>query len=101
MSNWFYVGLAYGVTYLGLMGYTIHLIRQRRGAEGRGEQQRRPRGTGDLQERPAVQLPGHAPAPGCSPTGLSARRTAWVFASVAQDAVQATPALRSARSPTT
>ena len=33
MSNWFYVGLAYGVTYLGLIGYTIHLIRQRRGAE--------------------------------------------------------------------
>jgi heme exporter protein D len=33
MSNWFYVGLAYGVTYVGLIGYTIHLIRVRRRAE--------------------------------------------------------------------
>ena len=33
MSNWFYVGMAYGVTYLGLIGYTIHMIRQRRAAE--------------------------------------------------------------------
>jgi heme exporter protein D len=27
MSNWFYVGMAYGVTYVGLIGYTIHLLR--------------------------------------------------------------------------
>jgi CcmD family protein len=33
MSNWFYVGLAYGVTYLGLFGYTIHLIRRRARAQ--------------------------------------------------------------------
>lgn len=32
MSNWFYVGLAYGVTYLGLLGYTIHLVRRHRSA---------------------------------------------------------------------
>lgn len=33
MSNWFYVGLAYGVTYLALIGYTIHVIRARARAE--------------------------------------------------------------------
>jgi heme exporter protein CcmD len=33
MSNWFYVGLAYGVTYAALIGYTIHVIRQRSRAE--------------------------------------------------------------------
>jgi CcmD family protein len=33
MSNWFYVGMAYGVTYLALIGYTVHLIRRRRAAE--------------------------------------------------------------------
>jgi heme exporter protein D len=33
MSNWFYVGLAYGVTYLALIGYTIHLVRLRGRAE--------------------------------------------------------------------
>lgn len=33
MSNWFYVGLAYGVTYAALIGYTIHLVRQRGRAE--------------------------------------------------------------------
>lgn len=27
MSNWFYVGLAYGVTYVVLIGYTIFLMR--------------------------------------------------------------------------
>jgi CcmD family protein len=43
MSNWFYVGLAYGVTYLGLMGYTISLIRKhnRAAAALRSEPQRR------------------------------------------------------------
>jgi CcmD family protein len=33
MSNWFYVGLAYGVTYLGLIGYLVHLIRRRSAAQ--------------------------------------------------------------------
>ena len=33
MSNWFYVGLAYGVTYLALIGYTVQLIRRRARAE--------------------------------------------------------------------
>jgi CcmD family protein len=33
MSNWFYVGLAYGVTYVGLIGYLVHLIRRRGAAE--------------------------------------------------------------------
>jgi CcmD family protein len=33
MSNWFYVGLAYGVTYLGLIGYLVQLIRRRSAAE--------------------------------------------------------------------
>ena len=29
MSEWTYVGMAYGVTYLALLGYTIHLLRRR------------------------------------------------------------------------
>lgn len=29
MSNWIYVGLAYGVTYIVLTGYTIYLVRAR------------------------------------------------------------------------
>ena len=33
MSNWFYVGLAYGVTYGALLVYTVTLIRKRRRAE--------------------------------------------------------------------
>ena len=33
MSNWFYVGLAYGVTYVALLGYTISLVRRRARAE--------------------------------------------------------------------
>ncbi len=33
MSNWFYVGLAYGVTYLALIGYTVQLIRRRTRAQ--------------------------------------------------------------------
>ena len=33
MSNWFYIGLAYGVTYLALLGYTVHLIRRRMRAQ--------------------------------------------------------------------
>ena len=43
MSNWFYVGMAYGLTYLALIGYTIHLIRLRRRAEEalRGDPYRR------------------------------------------------------------
>lgn len=43
MSNWFYVGLAYGVTYAALIGYTIHLVRRHsRAAESlRAEPQRR------------------------------------------------------------
>ena len=43
MSNWFYVGFAYGVTYLGLFGYFIHLARKRAQAEAalRGDIHRR------------------------------------------------------------
>ena len=43
MSNWFYVGLAYGVTYLALIGYTITLIRKhtRAATALRSEPQRR------------------------------------------------------------
>lgn len=33
MSNWGYVGLAYGVTYLILIGYTVYLWRRRSSAE--------------------------------------------------------------------
>ena len=33
MSNWFYVGLAYGVTYVSLAIYTIYLMRRRARAE--------------------------------------------------------------------
>lgn len=33
MSNWFYVGLAYGVTYISLLAYTLRLIRKRRRAD--------------------------------------------------------------------
>lgn len=33
MSNWFYVGLAYGVTYFTLAAYVIYLVRRRAGAE--------------------------------------------------------------------
>ena len=33
ISNWFYVGIAYGVTYVGLLVYTIYLIRRRSRAE--------------------------------------------------------------------
>jgi CcmD family protein len=33
MTNWFYVGLAYGVTYLGLFGYLFHLVRKRTRAQ--------------------------------------------------------------------
>ena len=33
MSNWFYVGLAYGVTYVALLGYAISLVRRRARAE--------------------------------------------------------------------
>ena len=32
MSNWFYVGLAYGITYVGLAIYTIYLFRRRAAA---------------------------------------------------------------------
>ena len=35
MSNWFYVGLAYGVTYFVLAAYTVYLIRQRKRSSGR------------------------------------------------------------------
>lgn len=43
MSNWFYVGLAYGITYVALSGYAIYLIRRRARALKalRAEQQRR------------------------------------------------------------
>ncbi|HEY0808931.1 MAG TPA: heme exporter protein CcmD [Longimicrobiales bacterium] len=43
MTNWFYVGLAYGVTYVGLFGYLIHLVRKRARAEAalRGDIHRR------------------------------------------------------------
>lgn len=42
MSNWFYVGLAYGVTYVVLAGYTIYLMRTHARARAalRTEQQR-------------------------------------------------------------
>jgi CcmD family protein len=33
MSNWFYVGLAYGVTYVTLLVYTVSIIRRRARAE--------------------------------------------------------------------
>ena len=33
MSNWFYVGMAYGVTYVALLVYTIGLVRRRKRAE--------------------------------------------------------------------
>ena len=33
MSNWFYVGLAYGITYFVLAGYALYLIRRRSRAE--------------------------------------------------------------------
>lgn len=33
MSNWFYVGLAYGVTYVSLVVYTVYLMRRRARAE--------------------------------------------------------------------
>ena len=29
MSNWFFVGLAYGVTYFVLAGYAVYLVRRR------------------------------------------------------------------------
>lgn len=33
MSNWYYVGLAYGVTYFTLTAYAIYLVRRRARAE--------------------------------------------------------------------
>ena len=33
MSNWFYVGMAYVLTYVGLLGYLVHLVRKRARAE--------------------------------------------------------------------
>ena len=42
MSNWFYVGMAYGVTYVALIAYTIHLVRKRRRAQDD------PRAAGDV-----------------------------------------------------
>lgn len=33
MSNWSYVGLAFGVTYFVLVAYTVYLFRRRRYAE--------------------------------------------------------------------
>ena len=33
MNEWTYVGMAYGVTYVALLGYTIHLLRRRARAE--------------------------------------------------------------------
>ena len=29
MSNWFFVGLAYGVTYFVLVGFAVYLVRRR------------------------------------------------------------------------
>jgi heme exporter protein CcmD len=33
MSNWYYVGLAYGITYFVLAGYAVYLIRRRARAQ--------------------------------------------------------------------
>jgi hypothetical protein len=33
MSNWVYVGLAYGTTYVVLLGYAVYLFRRRSRAE--------------------------------------------------------------------
>jgi len=33
MTNWFYVGLAYGVTYSVLLVYTVYLMRKRAHAQ--------------------------------------------------------------------
>ena len=33
MSNWFYVGLAFGATYVVLAGYTLYLMRRRARAQ--------------------------------------------------------------------
>ena len=33
MSNWFYVGLAYGATYVGLLAYGVYLLRRRARAQ--------------------------------------------------------------------
>ena len=33
MSNWDYVGLAYGISYFVLAAYAVYLVRKRRGAQ--------------------------------------------------------------------
>ena len=35
MSNWGYVGLAYGLTYVVLIGYTVYALRRYRSAGAR------------------------------------------------------------------
>jgi hypothetical protein len=42
MSNWFYVGMAYGLTYAALIGYALYLGRKCREAERLSKEEVRP-----------------------------------------------------------